>query len=47
MNEILNHFAVANCSKLLGFPTWYEYLKGTCSNIEINGVNDVWLMVAR
>ena len=37
-----------SCSHFLFFPTWYEYIhaKGSCTIIQINSINDVWLIVA-
>ncbi len=49
------HFAAATAcingtsSKLLGFPTWYEYLSCTGSpatSPELNSLSDIWLIVA-
>jgi len=51
--ELIHTFA-AGCShgSFFGFPTWYHYLTtsvdaqtGAC-NIQITGVNNVWLIVA-
>lgn len=46
MISYLTNFAVTGCSHFLGFPTWYEYLSGTCANPKITNINDVWLIVA-
>lgn len=48
MMQLLSNFAADNCSHFLGFPTWYEYVHaaGSCSTIQIDNINDVWLIVA-
>jgi ABC-type Fe3+ transport system permease subunit len=46
MISLVSHFAISGCSHFLGFPTWYEYLKGTCDSPTITSINDVWLIVA-
>jgi ABC-type Fe3+ transport system permease subunit len=48
MIHFLTNFAAIKCSHFLGFPTWYEYIHdpNSCSVIQINGINDVWLIVA-
>jgi ABC-type Fe3+ transport system permease subunit len=28
------------------FPTWYQYLAGSCSSPQIHALSDVWLIVA-
>jgi hypothetical protein len=47
MRGLITNFAV-DCSSFLGFPTWYKYIHdpNNCSVIQINGINDVWLIVA-
>lgn len=51
IHNILTLFACTpKKSSLLGFPTWYEYLKGVsdsngvCSP-SLNSINDIWLVV--
>jgi hypothetical protein len=49
MIQALTYFAAEKCSHFLGFPTWYEYIRvpgGSCSEIQITNINDVWLIVA-
>jgi hypothetical protein len=46
MISFVTNFAATGCSRFLGFPTWYEYLSGTCANPKITSINDVWLIVA-
>jgi ABC-type Fe3+ transport system permease subunit len=48
MTQLFTNFAAIKCSHFLGFPTWYEYIHASdsCSNIQITGINDIWLIVA-
>jgi ABC-type Fe3+ transport system permease subunit len=55
IQQLITQFAATNCDKsgnFFGFPTWYTYLhrtadpnNGLCT-VQINGLNDVWLIVA-
>lgn len=49
MMNVLTRFAASDsCSSFLSFPTWYKYVHatGNCTEIQINNINDVWLIVA-
>lgn len=48
MIGLLTNFAADSCSHFLGFPTWYEYVHapGNCSQVQINSLSDIWLIVA-
>lgn len=49
MMELITRFAAA-CSggNILGFPTWYKYIRDPtdCKVVKIDNISDVWLIVA-
>jgi ABC-type Fe3+ transport system permease subunit len=48
ISYLLTRFAAADCSNFLSFPVWYKYVHaaGDCSEIKIDNITDVWLIVA-